>query len=425
MKIFSSTAVQIEERPAPCTPSPCGANAVCREQNGAGSCACLPEYVGNPYEGCRPECILNTDCPSSKACIRNKCRDPCPGTCGSNAECQVIGHLPNCLCRIGFTGDPFAYCTPIPPERKSFHRSITPVVTSVSPFELSFTFFYLPPAVLAEPPLNPCAPSPCGPNSQCRETNGQAVCSCLAGFAGIPPECRPECVLNSECPSNKACIDQKCKDPCESNCGKNARCRVHNHSPICYCLSEDTGDPFVACYPVPRKKFRPQFRCTSGKATSLELTFLLLLSAPPSVAVSDAPVNPCVPSPCGPYSECRPTGGVPSCSCRQGYIGAPPNCRPECITNYECPSDQACVRQKCADPCPGSCGQNAACQVFAHVPSCVCIEGYAGDPFSYCNPKPQSKIAFATTTNFRTRTIEYLRSPDNFAFVSSRTDSGQ
>jgi len=36
----------------PCEPSPCGINAICKEQNGAGSCSCLPEYFGNPYEGC-------------------------------------------------------------------------------------------------------------------------------------------------------------------------------------------------------------------------------------------------------------------------------------------------------------------------------------------------------------------------------------
>lgn len=107
-----------QERPTPCVPSPCGANAVCREQNGAGSCTCLQDYVGNPYEGCRPECILNTDCASNKACIRNKCQDPCPGTCGQNADCQVVNHLPSCTCRAGYTGDPFRYCNVQAVERK-------------------------------------------------------------------------------------------------------------------------------------------------------------------------------------------------------------------------------------------------------------------------------------------------------------------
>lgn len=100
----------------PCSPSPCGVNAVCREQNGAGSCTCQADYVGNPYEGCRPECTLNTDCAPNKACIRSKCQDPCPGTCGSNADCQVVNHLPVCNCWPGYTGDPFRYCSAIPPQ---------------------------------------------------------------------------------------------------------------------------------------------------------------------------------------------------------------------------------------------------------------------------------------------------------------------
>lgn len=108
-----------QEHLTPCQPSPCGANAQCREQNGAGACICLPEHIGNPYEGCRPECVLNSDCPSNQACINKKCKDPCPGTCGPNADCQVINHLPSCTCRIGYTGDPFRYCAIVPiTERK-------------------------------------------------------------------------------------------------------------------------------------------------------------------------------------------------------------------------------------------------------------------------------------------------------------------
>ena len=114
----------VEERPTPCIPSPCGSNAVCREQNGAGSCVCLPDYVGNQYEGCRPECVLNTDCSSNRACIRNKCQDPCPGTCGQNADCQVVNHLPSCTCHPGYTGDPFKYCNILPPERKMKNYSV-------------------------------------------------------------------------------------------------------------------------------------------------------------------------------------------------------------------------------------------------------------------------------------------------------------
>lgn len=101
----------IPEQSTPCIPSPCGSNAICREQNGAGSCQCLPEYFGNPYEGCRPECVVSSDCPSNRACVRNKCQDPCPGVCGNNAICQAFNHAPTCFCNDGFEGNPYQGCS--------------------------------------------------------------------------------------------------------------------------------------------------------------------------------------------------------------------------------------------------------------------------------------------------------------------------
>lgn len=94
----------------PCNPSPCGANAICKERNGAGSCSCLPEYQGDPYTGCRPECVVNSDCGRTRACVNNKCRDPCPGACGSNADCRVANHSPTCTCIPGYSGDPLRAC---------------------------------------------------------------------------------------------------------------------------------------------------------------------------------------------------------------------------------------------------------------------------------------------------------------------------
>lgn len=115
---FIFIAEPIQEIINPCRPSPCGPNALCKEQNNAGSCICLPEYYGNPYEGCRPECMVNTDCNANKACMSNKCKDPCPGTCGNNAKCQTINHIPMCTCLLGYVGDPFKYCQIIQPQRK-------------------------------------------------------------------------------------------------------------------------------------------------------------------------------------------------------------------------------------------------------------------------------------------------------------------
>jgi len=102
----------------------------------------------------------------------------------------------------------------------------------------------------------PCSPSPCGPNSQCRVINEQAVCSCVPGFIGSPPSCRPECVVSSDCGLNEACSNQKCRDPCPGTCGVGARCQVISHNPICSCPSGLMGDPFTRCQPI-RKNIIP------------------------------------------------------------------------------------------------------------------------------------------------------------------------
>lgn len=206
---------------------------------------------------------------------------------------------------------------------------------------------------MERPQINPCQPSPCGPYSQCRVAGDSPSCSCLSDYIGSPPNCRPECVSNSECASNLACINQKCKDPCPGACGLNAECRVVSHTPMCVCISGYVGDPFSQC---------------------------TVQSAPTEQA------TPCIPSPCGANAVCREQNKAGSCTCLPDYIGNPyEGCRPECVLNSDCPSNRACIRNKCEDPCPGTCGQNADCQVVNHLPSCTCRLGYTGDPFRYCN----------------------------------------
>lgn len=104
-----------------------------------------------------------------------------------------------------------------------------------------------------------------------------------------------------------------------------------------------------------------------------------------------APTNPCQPSPCGPNADCQVRGDSPACSCIENYIGLPPNCRPECTINPECPPQLACMQQKCRDPCVGLCGLNAQCSVVNHHAVCACIAGYSGNPFSACERVPEGE----------------------------------
>jgi hypothetical protein len=147
---------------------------------------------------------------------------------------------------------------------------------------------------------------------------------------GSPPNCRPECRISSECDLSKACQNNRCINPCTSNvCGINAQCQVISHSPICSCLQGYQGDAFIKCE-LPRKDEPPITK------------------------------NPCNPSPCGPNSQCRVISDLPACTCLDGFIGRPPNCKPECLINSDCPTLLACMNnKKCGDPCINACGINA------------------------------------------------------------------
>lgn len=74
-------------------------------------------------------------------------------------------------------------------------------------------------------------------------------------------------------------------------------------------------------------------------------------------------------------------------------FGAPPNCRPECVIHQDCPSNRACIRQRCEDPCIGACGFNAICSAQNHKPICACIDGHEGDPYAGCNLRQSEYIS--------------------------------
>ena len=110
---------------------------------------------------------------------------------------------------------------------------------------MGFQYHFIFSTVIAD---NPCDPNPCGRNSnQPRQIGDRCHCSCLPDMIGSPPNCRPECVINSDCAQELACISRKCQDPCPGLCGINAYCRVRNHIPICVCNQGYEGDPFSRC----------------------------------------------------------------------------------------------------------------------------------------------------------------------------------
>lgn len=73
----------------------------------------------------------------------------------------------------------------------------------------------------------------------------------MPGYFGDPyVNCKPECIQNSECSYDKACVNNKCVEACAINgiCGSFAECRVVNHAPMCHCIAGFTGNPSIKCY---------------------------------------------------------------------------------------------------------------------------------------------------------------------------------
>lgn len=53
-------------------------------------CSCPPGHSGNPLSHCsRAECLDHTECRGDMACRNGVCVNPCAGSCGVNANCEV------------------------------------------------------------------------------------------------------------------------------------------------------------------------------------------------------------------------------------------------------------------------------------------------------------------------------------------------
>jgi hypothetical protein len=133
--VFRSVEVGLPvTNPRPCDAHPCGFNAICNNRPDGARCSCPPDYRGDPFTSCRPQCVIDTECPRSQSCARNRCINPCAGSCGLDSVCSVANHVPVCTCREGFSGDPYNLCRPIPVVSKPpFTRHHQPLNVALLP----------------------------------------------------------------------------------------------------------------------------------------------------------------------------------------------------------------------------------------------------------------------------------------------------
>lgn len=358
--------------------SSCADNAECFSRNHAASCRCPPAFpIGDPSVHCQkatvlnePECIMDGDCPSGHACLKDECREACSELkpCKGNSRCSVSDSIPFrtliCRCPEGFVPSEDGSCKPanLPPLGCSSDNDCTDQESCVN-----------------RNCRNPCN---CGDNADCFVKDHRPICSCRNGYEGDPYRtCRVVgCRTNSECDTREACINGNCINPCLTNstCGPNAECFVQKNQPLCRCRVGFEGDAYLGCNAI---ECRSNGDCPRDKQCKAHRC-----------------INPCfIDNICGTHSNCLVRNHLAVCKCDQGYGGNPYiECKPqfaqECYVDADCPSRAACLSSRCVNPCTTlkPCANPATCEVSPTLPVrtmlCTCPPGFVSNGGGICRP---------------------------------------
>lgn len=166
----------------------------CENTDGSFTCTCGLGLIGDPMgTGCRKsgDCLTDNDCPSSAACVQNFCKNPCeaPASCGLNAECLPVNHVPTCRCPYRTQGDPLVKCTQIECSDSNDCANDKACIDSVC--------------------VNPCSlANVCGQRARCIPENHIGVCTCEPGSTGDPHlGCISVqyCANDNQCPAGTKC----------------------------------------------------------------------------------------------------------------------------------------------------------------------------------------------------------------------------
>jgi hypothetical protein len=187
----------------------------------------------------------------------------------------------------------------------------------------------------------------------------------LDGYVGTPPNCLPECTMDSDCSSNKLCIQSRCAEPRDScpsgGCEPNAHCRVVNKEKICVCNNGFLNDTRLGCL---ASECRVNSDCSDDKVCR--------------------------------ESRCENACSLPN-NCPENSVcvseNHEQNCRPECSIDSDCSKDQVCHQNRCSERCaPEVCGFNAICKLVERKPVCTCPPGFTGMASLECVRSKSSKV---------------------------------
>lgn len=285
--------------------NPCAQNAECRVSQHRPLCYCPIGWGGDPQVQCyKPECKTDHDCPYDKTCHNENCLNPCTlgaVQCGRGAECLAQNHRANCMCPAGTQGNPLVSCVTGVCQYNEDCRDdeacdrLNRVCRKV------------------------CDSDSCAETAICEGRAHQPVCSCRPGTSGNPyVECsayrdvQPECRVDADCPSQFACINKRCENPCSKSnvCTPEQTCTVLDSLPlrtvICRCPVDMITDSTGRCVPIAREQPGCQLdvdcsdsdKCIRGTCTLA-----------------------CRVEQCGVNALCRSTSHRAICTCPPGYEG--------------------------------------------------------------------------------------------------------
>lgn len=247
----------------------------------------------------------------------------CHPECGTNAHCRYGLVSNECVCNPNAVGNPYEFC--------------------------------------GSQEKNTCANTACGVGAVCNQIGGRVECICPVGYTG------------------NAYVECRDLDEClENPCGVNAVCINTAGSYDCKCKRGFFGNPFAMCSTIQNDCDDP-LNCVCGKSVSCPSGYR---------CENSRCLNLCDGISCGPRAACS----LGKCVCPLGYIGDATDLNKGCYLRGQCDIDQDCKNSEicfqfsrglrnCVDACSKfSCGPNALCISNNHRSTCICSDGFTGNP---------------------------------------------
>lgn len=182
-------------------------------------------------------------------------------------------------------------------------------------------------------------------------------------------------------------------DECSRNaCDTNAVCINLPGNYDCRCKEGYAGNPFVLCTQIDRGICTNPLQCQCNNNVHCPIGF---------TCQNGKCKDLCDAVKCGPRAGCN--SGV--CVCPPDHVGNPNDltvgCKMEgqCQNDLDCHTTEICFQfgkgvRKCLDGCSKlQCGPNALCVTDVHRSSCICADGYYGNPSDLLNGCRPEKIA--------------------------------